>query len=939
MRLFILIIALTFKIVAIDKIADTSTHIPLDKNSTLNKETKEEDEKLRLMFQVFTYSSDLKNAYKVGTKALKYFPNSLYWHQKMAEVSQWIDKPNEAILHYKFIYKQTHDLKLRKKILNYSLAAYQYETAAPILEEITLSNPSEKNINQLVDIYDKTGSPEKAAKILENLSYKSKNSEILLVKALKIYMEIDEEKSALNLMHRLELLKHYNIYTAKIIGDYYLANKDIQSAYDAMQKVKVETLGENSNSYYRWMSDMGWYLQNFKTAAIASKKLYESGKAQSQDYERILFYFKDKDSELIAKISYDAYLRYNKKYFYINYLDILFREKQYSKLIKTIQKNFGTTIGKDLKSDVYIWLMLGQAYSAQKEYTKSIEAFKHALHLDPSSADIEAAILWSYIDHKQMVPLKVMIGSIEERAKIAHALQLPMAVGNFALQRTDRAMEYVKHLMQKDNKNIDLKFMYAYLMQAREETGAFMMTMEEIYNILDAKQRKNHSLMSNATFIENYLKSAMYFLPVDKFEIALKKAKPILSSKTYTEIAIFQTLRHNAQERARYLAGKLKEIEPWMQLNISLFEDARTTQQSILYRYYTILPIRDRVTAAVRTGNIALAQTLAFKGLEENKRDYLLYQQMRDLDEKYANLFHVKGGIHRRTELDRKYLDISGRYYLRDAWSLFSRVATVQNTIRESKILKTVPKNETLFLMGVQKRFMRGTFSFEAGIRSAMKTYGFFQAKLHYDIISRFSIEAEYGTGLISDETTYLLLGGKKDELKLKTTFQYLPSTTLSLILSGQHFHSQDDYFLGKGYRAGLEWYHQIRSGYPDIAWSLFAEYGNYSEKKGSHGIVDDLLYNKNIQVLPETYYTLGTTFYYGMANKQYYTRVWRPYASFSPYYNGLSHQMNFSCDAGLGGLVYDKDHLNFGIAYDQSVNGTEESSFRIYFHYKHFFK
>ncbi len=667
--------------------------------------------------------------------------------------------------------------------------------------------------------------------------------------------------------------------------------------------------------------------------------MYESGKAQPQDYERILFYFRDKNSKLVGEVSYDAYLKYGKKYFYTGYLDTLFKEKQYGKLIDTIQKTFRGTMGRDLKSEVYIWLMLGQAYSAQKHYMKSIEAFKQALQLDPSSAEIEAAILWFYIDHKQMVPLKAMIEDIEERGKIDHALQLPLAVGNFALQRTDRAMTYVKRLMQKDNKNIDLKFMYAYLMQAREETGAFMITMEEIYETLEKQRKTEPSSMKNATFVENYLKAGMYFIPVDQFETALHKAKSILSTKNYTEIMIFQTLRHRAQDRAKYLAGRLKEIEPWMQLNIALFEDARADQQTLLYRYCTILPIRDRVTAAVRTGNIALAQTLAFKGLEENRRDYLLYQQMRDLDEKYADLFHSKGGLHRRTELDRKYLDLSGRYYLGDAWTLFTRIATVQNTIRVSETLKTVPKNETLFLTGMQKRFMRGTFSLEAGIRSAMKTYGFFQAKLHYNIISRFSIEAEYGSGLISDETTYLLLGGKKDELKLKTTFQYLPSTTLSLILSGQHFYSQDDNFLGNGYRAGLEWYHQVRSGYPDLAWSLFAEYGNYDEKKGLHGVVDDLLSNENIRVLPETYYTVGTTFYYGMSNKQYYTRVWRPYASFSPYYNGLNHQINFSSDAGLGGLVYDSDHLNFGLSYDQSVNGTNDSSFRIYFHYKHFFK
>jgi len=149
---------------------------------------------------------------------------------------------------------------------------------------------------------------------------------------------------------------------------------------------------------------------------------------------------------------------------------------------------------------------------------------------------------------------------------------------------------------------------------------------------------------------------------------------------------------------------------------------------------------------------------------------------------------------------------------------------------------------------------------------------------------------------------------------------------------------SEIDYFLGDGYRTRLEWYHQMRSGYPDLAWGLFAEYGQYDEEEGSAGVIDSLIIYDDTLILPETFYTIGANFYYGIANKQYYTRVWRPYASFSPYYNGLLHQINFSFDAGLGGMVHDRDHLNVGISYDQSVNGTNESNLQIYIRYKHFF-
>jgi nitroreductase len=375
-RLYLFLVLITLAS-AVEKAADRPASM-LENNATVTtvaaNRMAQEEEKLRLMFQVFTYSSDLNNAYKVGKRALKLFPDSLYWHQKMAEISEWIDKRNEAIQHYQFIYHRTHDRKLRKKILDYSLAAYQYETAAPILEEIALSDPNEKNLANVVDIYNKTGSPEKAAEMLEHLALKKEINATLAAKALKLYTEIGEETSAKALVEKLEKVKWYDMYTAKIIGDYYLAKKDPESAYRIMQKVKPETLKEHAQAYYRWMSDMGWYLQKFKAAASASKALYEAGEAQPQDYERILFYFRDKNTQLVGRVSYDAYRKLGKKYLYINYLDTLMRQKLYGRLIDEVQKAFHEDIGSALKSEVYVWLMLGQAYAEEKAYAKSIAA-------------------------------------------------------------------------------------------------------------------------------------------------------------------------------------------------------------------------------------------------------------------------------------------------------------------------------------------------------------------------------------------------------------------------------------------------------------------------------------------------------------------------------------------------------------------------------------
>ena len=60
-------------------------------------EVSSDDQELKLLFQVFSYTSDLENAYITAQKAIELYPESLYWHQKMAEVSKWTDRREDTI--------------------------------------------------------------------------------------------------------------------------------------------------------------------------------------------------------------------------------------------------------------------------------------------------------------------------------------------------------------------------------------------------------------------------------------------------------------------------------------------------------------------------------------------------------------------------------------------------------------------------------------------------------------------------------------------------------------------------------------------------------------------------------------------------------------------------------------------------------------------------
>ncbi|MEA3523610.1 MAG: tetratricopeptide repeat protein [Campylobacterota bacterium] len=897
------------------------------------KPSSKDDEQLRLMYQVFTYSSDLNNSYIVAKKAVKKYPKSLYWHGKMAETSEWLDKRPEAIKHRVYIYNATHDEALGDEILTYALNSYQYVVAAPILKEKAEKDPSKKNINDLIFIYDKVGEPEVSAEVLENLYDQNTSDLSLLEEALRIYINLGEIDSSARVVEKISMHDSIDIDLAQLLSYYYFTKQDIEKSYAVLLTADISLKKDaNVTGYYNQVSDLGWYLEDFNTSASASKILHERDEGRLVDYERILQYF-DKDQELLQSAAHRGYQRYHKKYIFMTYLNILISGEKYDALANAYEEIRLNGEAKQFEGEAVYWLIKAEMHAHFKQFEKAMFAFHQALELEPDSTSILASYLWFLIDIEDQNNLRVVIFEIEEQDHIPYDLWLPLAVGHFQLQRSDRAYNYITMLIKAGSTNIDVKFLYAYIMQTREETDAFMDMMKTITEIMEAQKLKNPSLMLNPDFLERYLKAYMYFMPSDDFIELLEASKPILKPRSYTEISIFWALRHDEKERARFLAGLLTYVEPWMKLNMAIGFDSRTRQMDILYRYYSILPIRDRVDAAINTGQISFAQTLAFEGQRENKYDYLLYKQGKDLSEANVHKFIMQTGYNDRDTLEQYYAKAENRYYLMRAWTFIADAYIAENHNSDITQLATVPYYDRSIQAGLYKKFTRGYAEAKVGVRSAMADYSNYSLLVNYQLSSHYNLEVGYDKSARAEESMYLLLGGKKDMTSGRIEFQYLPSLGFALNLESNQYYSQDDYYLGKGYSGRIEWTKQIHAGYPDTAFGMYYDFGDYDEDSGYKGVIE-LLQPYRTKALPDNFYNIGMNFFYGTMNKDTYTRAWRPYAEFIPYYNGFADQFNFAVGAGYSGLAFDKDHMSFGFNYNQAVNGTQESLFELYLRY-----
>jgi len=806
-------------------------------------------------------------------------------------------------------------------------------TAAPLLKERTEANPTRENIKNLIFIYNKLGEPEVASKVIETLYDQKKVDTYALKKALRINMNLGDIEASQRIVEKILKEEHISVDLAQLLSYYYFSKQNIKESYKVLLDADLSSHEGNQTAYYQEVSDIGWYLEDFNTSANASKALFQDHKARLVDYERILQYF-DQETDLLADVAYRGYKKFHKKYIFMSYLNILINNKKYDRLASAFKEFERSGEDKQFENEALYWVIKAEKHVHFKEHDEAIDAFERALKLEPDSHSVVLAYLWFLIDEEDQYHLKKLIFDLEEKGDLSSDLWLPLGVGNFQLQRSDRAFNYISKLMNIQSDNIDVKFLYAYIMQTREETDAFMQTMQTIKDILQKQKEKNPLLMQDSEFLERYLKSSMYFLPPDEFIPLLQHSESVLKPRSYTEISIFWALLHNEKERARFLAGLLSYIEPWMQLSMAMSFDSRTRQMDLLYRYYEILPIRDRVSAAVATGQISLAQTLAFEGQEDNKYDYLLYTQGRDLAEANVNKLKVKSAYVNRSILEQYVLQGDNRYYLAKGYSFLSDIYFADNTTLDDTQLATVPYYDRSLHVGIHKKLTRGFIEAKAGIRSAMDDYYMYSLLLNYQLNSRLNLELSYNSGMNAQETSYLLLGGKKDMVSGRLQYQVLPSSNLSLYMSSNEYYSQDDYYLGQGYSGRLEWNKLLHSGYPDISWGLYYDFGTYKEDRGYRGVIE-ILQPIRTYALAQDFYNIRINLFYGIVNKETYTRVWRPYFEFSPYYNGFTDQYNFALSAGVGGLGFDQDHTSMGVSYNQAVNGTQESFLELYMRYQ----
>ena len=905
-----------------------------------HKKISNNESELRLMLQVFLYKSDLENAYKVAKMGYEKYPNSYYWNQKMADICQWTNRTARAMKHLRKMYELHYDPLLEEKLIRYGMTYFQYEAIEPLVLNKARRDPTEANIDNLINVYTKIGMPEEVLKVLDN-EYKRTKNPILLTKALGLALQIGDLERAKKYVIIISNKKPYSKVDAALIAKYYYVHREINRAYNSLLDAKNRDIIEDVNNskelnYFELTSDIAWYLQKNRVAAEASKKLMDIDKARQVDYERISLVYPDIDNDVAMEAVKRGYKKYKLSYMFFSYANDAIARKKFKDLAKLLATVDETT-SPLVKKSMY-WIIKSKVYNYYKKYDQEELALKKALALAPDNTQIKISLLWHFMEINDIKNTKLMLMEIEDGAPLSESLYFPLASAYFYLNNINRASYYLDEMRFNQDPTIhtlNYKFLFAYVKQIQNEEETFQTVMHEITDTLKKRMKKYPILKKDDATLSNYLRAAMYVLNPDKFEKKLKKAKPYLKKKNYDEIAYSWAVYNKAYEKSHKIYNKAKEKELWMIFSDALIFQHHTKIENFLDQYLQLLSQGDAVGALVDDGQTALAQSTNFKLLNNNDANQNAYIRQIELSKKRTDMVDAKISRLLREPLLQTYLELKNRSYIGNSWYLMQGFNIYKNSTTDTNLLINPPATTYKARLGVKKEFhKRGYVEMEIAYNHYMRNYLSFWIDGEYRGSTDFTYGAKIGKNIKADESTQLYLGGKKDIIAPRIKYQILNSTSIDLRYEKAKFYSQDGVYLGDGNYFTTNVSQQIRNGYPDILVGLFYDRGLYYETAGSRGVIEKLR-RKKFQVLPSKFYNVGLNFSYGMVNRYIYTRVWRPYFEFSPYYNSDIDNYTYSFNAGYGGKIFHQDHMSIGASYTDSVNGIGGKIFEIYLNYQ----
>ncbi len=886
---------------------DVRKHDTQEKISGTKPEEKaaESDRIDTLMYQIFLYNNDLKNALKVAKKVLKRHPGSPEWLKRLADVLTWSGKSHEAFKHYLYLYeyeRQRSERKEKPKSTGYG----SYDAFFAALGKL-YTNPTDKTqLIHFLQTAQKLGVTEEAAIALDKL-YAQSRDPLLLRYSASFYDQAGMQKEALARLEQLRRRKALDAKDAVRLARIYYAQRRFSQALDALLSVNEE-VHANESDYWRLLTDLYIYRKEDARAAKLLRVLcMRSTTCRQSDYDFLIRYYRQQEPEYAAKSAYRAYRMFHKPGYLFTYADIMLARKDTGAVRRALAR-LTTKEKRRLHRIPLYWMTLTRLYQLENQDDAARQAFEKAHRLDPASTEILTQYGWFLLSLEDPKALQKIVSEVEAKAQEDPALTVLAAAIENRLGHPRKAYRYYMQALKKRPQSVDIRLDLADLLETMGEKARASQMRRKVFEQLRKRFASNPGLLNDPVFLTHYLRVSIPFLPAEAYRRLLAKAKQVLDPEAVRNFGVAEAVYRGNGDYAAFLARELRRPAVWLRTYLAAHTNDTGRMRELLYRYGAVMPAVERVNFEIKTGQIAKARETLHEAREENPRSDALYRQKYGLEKQYANKLVTDLGYDRQGDFDNRYARLKNLQHLSGNLYLGTLFSYGRNSVPDP--LQKVRREEYLARLWLKLKRERTETVVGAGYRNSYSQSGQYFASFAAQLSAGLHAGLHLEKNGLANETVDLRRRGEKDSLKVDANYRFDPRYGVALELSHARYRDQDGTRLGEGSLFVLQTDQSLQFDYPDLVLREYLHTAHFS----SLGIRSRL---------PQSYTEAGAGLSIGKSVTERYNASWKPYADLSATYHNR-FGFYFSGGVGLCGRMFGNDYLNLYLGYSRSAAENE---------------
>lgn len=906
-----------------------------------------DQELFELSYSVFLANGNPIDALAVARRAIQARPSDRLWKKKAAQSAEWSGQPSLALEYWQALARSgDRDREAEDQTLRLSRALGDYPVRYLFLKKkVTREKTGPDLHKEYLEVSEIMGLPREAYDLLAENSIPGIDPVWRFTEQARLAELLGMPEAATTAWKKRAALKPLEPEESLNLASLWYGQGDTVNAFDTMKQGTARA-PESATVFWDTYRSLAYALGKTSEAGRASKILISSGSAGVPDYQLMLDIHSESDPARAYGYALEGWRRFTEPFFWHALSDTGLRSGHARDLIvfmETLTPEENHILNRDARS----WMARSQVYRTVGRNHDSLDSARQAVQLAPFDPEIYSAYLWLLIDMKRIDELRHQVRTQEGRIDLKRPeLREPLAAALLMLGDAPRALYHYRILApQKQNDPAWLATFADVLEQAGEIEAAWQERRRAFFLLRHQITEKTVSPTS-ALSLSTQVRLLISLSQGDDLSALIRGIAGSPPTESSHELIIGWAMATGQSDLARlwywnHFARAVSGPE-WAKLGLALEENDRTAMGDLLDTRLDVLPYRDAIEAARRTGWTPLAQQHAFDRLELNSGDHLTAAMVRQLFQSRPG--YLNAGV--------TFQDLSGVGWIESRlalsqplthrFSLLAEAVEHQYTLLDGTPLVNLPGHDTSLSLALTRLHHGGHLALKLGLRDSLdkpsaegSLTGFWQPG------HGLNLEAVLDYHGRAEETAALAVGGRRDRLRLTASGSLTRRDTLGLELSAGRFHDENREYLGQMRSVQVDYRHQLTHDWPDSGMRLFCGVSDYD----ADGTVGPTLANLIPQAvdpspaffIPRSFGQVGFGLFAGQANRNSLTRTWLPFADLSLQWNSRSGT-GFNYRLGAGGSVTGLDRLVLEIAQGTGEFGKNDLSTTFGVSYRYLF-